>query len=75
MTILQLKSELKSLIEQETDAQLLEAVKDLLVNTEAQKEQKALDRLAAKSESAIEEGKVYSVDEARERLQAWRKAQ
>lgn len=64
-----IKSELRQLIEQETDHNVLEAIRTLLVKSTLDPllKQKLSSR-AAKSERDIENGNVFSRNEAEERL-------
>lgn len=70
MNTSELKSELKILIENESDPQILTAVKTLLKksNSELKLKEKLTSR-ALKAEENIKEGKVYDRKEAEQRLQ------
>lgn len=64
-----IKTELKDLIDQETNLSLLEAVKALFTQEDFDPcvEKEMISR-ALKSEQDIKEGKVYTIDEAEARL-------
>lgn len=64
-----IKSELKSLIDQETNLSLLETVKALFAQKDFDPSiEKEMVSRALKSEQNIKEGKVYTIEEAAARL-------
>jgi hypothetical protein len=69
MKVVDIKLELKSLIDQETNLSLLETVKALFTqkNFDPSIQEEMISR-ALKSEQDIKEGKVYTVEEADARL-------
>lgn len=70
MSTSELKSELKNLIENESDPQILTAVKVLLKKSHSeQKLKEKLTSRALKSEKNIKEGKVLDRKEVERRLQ------
>lgn len=69
MSTVDIKAELKDLIDQETNLSLLEAVKVLLAQGEYDVAvEKEMVSRALKSEEDIKEGRVLDVDEADARL-------
>ena len=69
MKTVDIKAELKDLIDQETNLSLLEAVKVLLAQGEYDVAvEKEMVSRALKSEEDIKEGRVFDVDEADARL-------
>ena len=69
MKAIDIKTELKSLIEQETDLRVLEAVKALFTQKELDPtiEKEMISRVL-KSEQDIKEGKLYTIEEAESRI-------
>ena len=69
MKAIDIKTELKSLIEQETDLRILEAVKALFTQKDLDLTiEKEMISRALKSEQDIKEGKVYTIEEAESRV-------
>ena len=69
MKAIDIKTELKSLIEQETDLRVLEAVKALFTQKELDPTiEKEMISRALKSEQDIKEGKLYTIEEAESRI-------
>ena len=69
MKTIDIKTELKSLIDQETNLSLLETVKALFKQKDFDPAiEKELISRALKSEQDIKEGKVYTIDEAESEL-------
>lgn len=69
MTIVELKARIQSLLEKESDPQILTEVHDLLNSPAQAWDQKVLDEGADRSEQAIQDGRVMSTGEAQDRLQ------
>lgn len=69
MKAIDIKTELRGLIEQETDLHILEAVRALFTQKELNPSiEKEMISRALKSEQDIKEGKVYTIEEAEARL-------
>lgn len=69
MKAINIKTELKSLIDQETNLSLLETVKALLEQRDIDPSiEKEMITRVLKSEQDIKEGKVYTIDEAESEL-------
>jgi hypothetical protein len=65
MKTIDIKTELKSLIDQETNLSLLETVKALFKQRDFDPSiEKEMISIVLKSEQDIKEGKVYTIDEA-----------
>lgn len=69
MKAVDIKTQLKDLIDQETNLSLLEAAKALLTQGDFDPSvEKEMVSRALKSEQDIKEGKVYTIEEAEARL-------
>ncbi len=69
MSSSEIKSELKTLIDKETDLEFLKDVKAIFdhENVDPSKEQEMISRVL-KSEQDIREGKVFTIEESKDRL-------
>ena len=69
MGALEIKTELKSMIENETDINVLEAIKTLLQRTQSSSILKEkLESRALKAQSDIKEGRIFDRSEMNKRL-------